>query len=50
MSVAKRQVFAASQKLARGILISNRVYFRQSRTLGFKLAKQVFGRPNLRAT
>ena len=50
MSVAKRQVLATSQELARGILIFNRVYFRQSRTLGFKLAKQVFGRPNLRAT
>ena len=49
MSVAKRQVFSASQELARGILIFNRVYFRQSRTPGFKLAKQVFGRPNLRA-
>ena len=50
MSVAKRQVLAASQELARGILIFNRVYFRHSRTLGFKLAKQVFARPNLRAT
>ena len=50
MSVAKRQAFAASQELARGILIFNRVYFRPSRTLGFKLAKQVFGWPNLRAT
>ena len=50
MSVAKRQAFAASQELARGILIFNRVYFRQSRTLGFKLAKQVFGRRDLTAT
>ena len=50
MIVTKRQVFAASQELSRCILVFNRVYFRQSRTLGFKLAKQVFGRPNLRAT